>query len=407
MGGNGNLNLRFKPQQGKELHYFVEAFIRNIRNHAKTARKKYPDTYEATSPDTIILDDDVTRKISPTIRRWLAKEEKWRLLPQSVDSTTRDERLRCPIPHDERKASSFSRRYCLNPCYLFFEKNGDAFFNQEIVKALLLYGEMDIILRLCAIPNVCLGDWWRVAECYCEVSVRSPVALHLIKLTVSKRYDAGWDEICYRALSPYIVLNLIYCFPETWDDASGRTGEKDYRLMWIYQCAVKDCTSQGGTSEIPTYPHRQFFGIEDDQFDRHVNRYDFCGKLPYITFLSSETLTPQRPTPHAVSQVQQLLRGKGLPAELILDILEKADFDPGDGRLKVPHDPFNLENREELAKYLRYCWELVVRCEMMANTIGMEVPWMEVLHTTLVRLLGGGLARRDWWYSDYERCTFI
>ena len=59
--------------------------------------------------------------------------------------------------------------------------------------------------------------------------------MNIIKLTFSKNFDAGWDQVCYRALIPYIALNLIYCFPETWDDASGKTDEKDYRLMRVYR----------------------------------------------------------------------------------------------------------------------------------------------------------------------------
>lgn len=183
--GNGGLHFRFKPQQGKELHYFVEAFIRNVRNHAQTSRKKYPDTYEATHPDGIILDDAVVRKISPTIRLWLAQERERSLLQPSVDSThggpcpyTGDERCQYPIPCEERKASSFCREYRLNPCYRFFEDNGKGFFNQEIVKTLLLYGEMDAILRVCAIPNVCLREWWSVPPCYDLVGIISMAILH-------------------------------------------------------------------------------------------------------------------------------------------------------------------------------------------------------------------------------------
>lgn len=271
---------------------------------------------------------------------------------------------------------------------------------------LLLYGEMDTVLRVCAIPDVGLGDWWSVAQCYCGVSTTSKVSLDPIKLISSKPYDAGWDQICYRALSPYIALNLIYCFPETWDDASGRTEEKDYRLMWIFQRAVKDCISYGNTSQIASYPHRQFFGIEVRQLEWSLR--NLCGKVPYKTFLNGGRVTPQRPTPSAVFEVQQILRSKGLSVELILDILEKAEFEPGNGRLKVPHDPFHPENREELAKYLRYCWELLVRCEMMANALGMDIPWAEVLHTAMVELLSDpAMARRRWHHIDGVEDRYI
>lgn len=230
--------------------------------------------------------------------------------------------------------------------------------------------------------------------------------MNIIKLTFSKNFDAGWDQVCYRALIPYIALNLIYCFPETWDDASGKTDEKDYRLMRVYQCAVRDCTYSGATSEVAAHPHRRFFGIEYGQF-RSATARDLFGKLPFETFLSCDTPTQQKPTRSAVAQVKQILWSRGLPTELILDILEMAEYEPGDGRLEVPHDPFDPENRDELAKYLKYCWELLVRCEMMANAIGMEIPWMEVLHTVLVQLLGYNTRTgRKWYHIDWSEDTF-
>ncbi|SPO00987.1 uncharacterized protein DNG_03736 [Cephalotrichum gorgonifer] len=398
---NGDLHLRFRPQQGKELHYFVEAFIRNVRDHAKTSRKKYPVSYEAPHPDSIVLDDTTVQKITPTIRRWRAHsrqlEGEGRLYQPSVKSTSgvlcqhtsrEDKGCQCTIPFEERRASAFYRQYESNPCYYFFRYNEDAFFNQEIVKALLLYGEMNTILRVCAIPDVDLKSWWSVAQCYCG------------------EYDAGWDQICARALVPYIALNLIYCFPETWDDASGRTDEKDYRLMRIYQMAIRYCTESDSTSEVPSHPHRRFFGIEDNQF-KWIGTRDLCGKVPFEKFLNLDTETQQKPSPSAVAQVQHILYSKGLPMEMVLDILEMAEYEPGEGRLIVPHDPLHLENRDELAKYLRYCWELLVRCEMMANAIGMEIPWIEVMNTALEPLLdSGALGGRKWHRRDWTEGTY-
>lgn len=135
---------------------------------------------------------------------------------------------------------------------------------------------------------------------------------------------------------------------------------------------------------------------------------DLCGRLPLEAFLSCDTPMPHKPAPSAVLQVQQMLGSKGLPAELVLDILEMAEYEPGEGRLKVPHDPFHPENRGELAKYLRYCWELIVRCEMMANAVGMEIPWMEVMYETLVPLFESGPIppRRKWRYRDLVEETY-
>jgi hypothetical protein len=79
----------------------------------------------------------------------------------------------CPIPYEERRASSFYRRYHLNACYRFPQDNGKAFLNLEIVKTLLLHGEMDVIFRVCASPSVDLGTWWDMFTCYCNVRLAS------------------------------------------------------------------------------------------------------------------------------------------------------------------------------------------------------------------------------------------
>lgn len=46
-----------------------------------------------------------------------------------------------------------------------------AFFNLEVVKTLLLYSEIDPILRVCAHPRVQLERWWTCGGCFCEVSI--------------------------------------------------------------------------------------------------------------------------------------------------------------------------------------------------------------------------------------------
>lgn len=35
---------------------------------------------------------------------------------------------------------------------------------------MILYGEIDPILRVCAHPEVAIGTWWDVDECGCGVS---------------------------------------------------------------------------------------------------------------------------------------------------------------------------------------------------------------------------------------------
>jgi hypothetical protein len=207
------------------------------------------------------------------------------------------------------------------------------------------------------------------------------------------------------ALLPYIGLNVIHCFPETWDLASGKTDEKDYRRMRIYQYMLKHCTLSGTTSEVATHPHRQFFGIEDGQF--HVKpklrdpRLNFIGRYPYglvpfEEFLNCETQTENKPRLSDILQVQEILRNQGLPIELVINIMAEAEYAPR-GRLRVPHDPFHPENRDELDKYLKYCWQLLVRCDMMGCALGREIPWQELICSAMVQLFSCGSRRWHKW----------
>ncbi len=178
--GHGDLHLRFKPDQGKQLNYFVEGFVRNIREHASTSRQKYPTHHDPPHPDAVILDDATVSKIAPTVRRWRAQLQRWH--NDIIFNRERGESqvpIPVPVPEEERRASAFYRSYHENPCYGFFRVNGEAFFNLELVKTLLLYGEMDVLFSVCAHPGVDLRTWWSKGRCPCSVR-RSLVALSVL-----------------------------------------------------------------------------------------------------------------------------------------------------------------------------------------------------------------------------------
>jgi hypothetical protein len=54
-------------------------------------------------------------------------------------------------------------------------------------------------------------------------------------------------------------------------------------------------------------------------------------------------------------------------------------------RLPVEHDPLHPENREELGKYLKFCWALMVRCEVVARVIGLDLDWEDMITKSLVQ----------------------
>lgn len=166
-----NLRARGKPTQGKEIAYFIEAFARTIDEYSDCERKKFPETYDAPNREDIILDDRIVKKITPTVRR---------LRNYACDSSCpsdvcwlkyHGDKCRCiPIPDEARKMSAFLRSYRPNPCYEFFYVNKAAFFQLQLVETLILYGEMDAVLRICAHPEIGLKKWWLLSECYCYVS---------------------------------------------------------------------------------------------------------------------------------------------------------------------------------------------------------------------------------------------
>lgn len=233
--------------------------------------------------------------------------------------------------------------------------------------------------------------------------------IHWLFLQIS---DVGWEYMCRMALRAYICLNVMYCFPELWDPASGKSKVKDYRRTRVYQDMLRNCTYSGITSDIVTYPHRDFFGIEKHQFEEHVRLRDrerwadFLEKethrddeYPYglvsiDEFLTIEKLIGYQPHISEVEHVRWMLCRKGLPLELAMDIMDIAEYTPR-RRLKVANDPLHPENRDELEKYLDYCWQLLIRCEMMAEAAGMEICWQEE-----------AVWRMIWfWHCDQSCCS--
>ena len=54
------------------------------------------------------------------------------------------------------------------------------------------------------------------------------------------------------------------------------------------------------------------------------------------------------------------------------DLLMFADYNAQPHVLKVPYDPLHPCNREALGRYLKYCWQTLIRCYSMATKLGMD-----------------------------------
>lgn len=173
---NYDLHPRFKPNQGQELNHFAKAFAKNVEEHSRCERRKYRDKYDTPGSTDVIVDENTATKIQPTVRRWLktCKEERPRVdyvccwdKGQSVEDPTSQFPA---LPHEERIASAFCRQYQYTECYAFYRMQSSGYFNMELVKTLIVYGEMEPILRVCAHPDVAIGTWWHIDECGCGVS---------------------------------------------------------------------------------------------------------------------------------------------------------------------------------------------------------------------------------------------
>lgn len=281
-----------------------------------------------------------------------------------------DPKCTCPVPYEERKVSSFLRQKKSNECYDFYKLDGPGYVNLEFVKTLLVSGDMEPILRTCASPQNDLKSWWSLASCQCGAEYP----------------DIGWDQVYLHALEAYICLNVLYCFPSIREHQSE---EQDYRRTSCYQQVLRSSAAFG--SEAVKAVHVDFFGVHDEQFSlcpkvrengpfAHLgeglegwNDYP-CGVMPIHDFLEFENVVPHIPTLSEVIHVSWMLSKKGLPGEITSNIMELADYEPR-RRLKVPHDPFHRGNTSELERYLSLCWEVLIRCDMMAKALEDPIDW--------------------------------
>ncbi|KAF7535766.1 hypothetical protein G7054_g5147 [Neopestalotiopsis clavispora] len=376
---NGVTNLYpcYKSNQGRELNYFAKAFARAVEEHAVSERRKYCGFVPA-DPEELILSDEVVERIGPTVHRFRRKYSDRNEIRHVNHTYTPElcrhdvtEKCGCAITMEERKMKAFLYQWQENPCYQFWSHNAEAFMGLEVVKTLLLYGEMDALLRICSHPDVDYKDRWEQGECYDTHSI------------------LGWELICRNALNAYLCLNTLYCFPKLWDPESGRIEDRDYRRTRCYQQVLRQCTLESRFANISSFPHRQFFGIADDQFGH--NHFHVDGVLPIGKFLELDATAEYQPRPSDLAEVRLALLKKGLPTELALTIMEFARYRPT-RRLEIPNDPLHPLNQGELAKYLKYCWQLMIRCDLMAKALGSRIDWEKLVMAQVVDLWypGGG-----------------
>ncbi|RBQ69444.1 hypothetical protein FVER14953_05600 [Fusarium verticillioides] len=258
-----NLHALIQPSSRGKLVNFVDIFAQSIAEDAAQQRKQYPQEYEVPGGNEVIISDEATTKIESTVRRW-HPESYWPDDDGEVDPetfkqptskelcphTNESDICGCVLPYKERMMSAFQRPQVQNDCFKFDTENLESFRNLKVVQSLILHGEMDPVLRSCAYEECQLAKWWEHRECYCT------------------QQTFGWRSICEHAIRMYIILNVLHQFTEIWDIDGSRID--NYRNLAVYQQAVRSSTvtgdGNGSRDEIAKFSHRDFLGIEEDQF---------------------------------------------------------------------------------------------------------------------------------------------
>lgn len=360
--GATNLHPNSSISTYPHLDEFTEAFAKAVSDASKHKRAQYPENYSSPKPSDILLGDDLFKKIDS-------------LLSEEVKDGPR-------LPFEQRTASAFFHPWeCDDHCN-FLSTTEIGFLNLEVVKMLLMLGELGPILQACAHPDEGLSGWYSAALCDC----------------MANPFDLGWDMVIFHALDAYIALNVALCFPQLYDPAAGRTDETDYRHAAFYQSMLRRVTQSHCPSEATPYPHQQFFGIPYEHFcdesdkstkidEQHwlhrtdiIDRAGHYGLLSFNEFLNLEgSLEAQyAPSGFDVESVRQALLSKRLPIEIVLIIMEFADY-RAQRVLDVPHDPLHPANRAQLDHYLGQCWQIIIGCNIMNEELGMNtIDWQDL-----------------------------
>ena len=201
----------------RDIYDFALALVGRVREDSDREFKRLGvDDFQPHSQDDVVLSEEVVRRISPIVHRWrldLDLTPRIRIGVQQVHDVYElstavcphkpgcEEVCRCPIPSSERRMSAFLRRYRIGCWNDFLEENNDSLYNAEVVKTLILYGEMDALLRIVAVDDsisgVDLVRWYDIATAMCYCGSPDENLMYM-----------GWNLVISAALEAYICLNL-------------------------------------------------------------------------------------------------------------------------------------------------------------------------------------------------------
>ncbi|KAF2019058.1 hypothetical protein BU24DRAFT_476092 [Aaosphaeria arxii CBS 175.79] len=380
-GRKTNLYPRGKPGQGGQLQYFAKSFARVMDEYSSIERKKYPA--ECPPPEwngEIIISDAIMSKIQNVVLEYT----KQFLALAGYEG-------RDPMSFVDRTIYSCIDVSTDTGCQPFDE----LYETDELLRTLILYGEMEPLFRIAAHPQVNLVKMWTDMGGYGDLAGR------------------GISQLKEAALLAYVCLNVFYLKPELYDPTMRRQMLKekskrhaqtlplevyeqevyDYRLTTAYQQMLVFCTGTGGTyphQGAHKIPHREFYGVPFGMYNASyipwnivTPRYHFnhFGTVPLRDLVDKKFPQKYVPSKNDIPVVHKIFRK--LPTEIVLMILEFADYTPK-GRLNAHADPLHIDNASELKKYLAYCWKLLVRVDMLMKANGTLLDWeyevAEVIH---------------------------
>ncbi|KFY41490.1 hypothetical protein V494_02970 [Pseudogymnoascus sp. VKM F-4513 (FW-928)] len=368
-GGKTNLYPRRNAAQGKELMYFARGFAQAVEAMSRTEREKYPQSYDEVGPSDFLIDDVTEAKIRNTVRR-------------ARMANTRDYGHRgpcpvtyihgctCPISPEDRTILPWKVVDNMNQYPTYPSPHEDS---PDLLNALLLHGQIDALLRIAAQPSANLKALWD---------------------PISYRGSTGFGELMRATLMSYICLNVSYLKPETYNataraaylakehrDPPTELEDMDYRKTRGYVKMLRRCTDRS-SYDVHLYPHREFYGIIPDK-----PPVSWGGWRDVVDLATQGAKITQEymPLKSDIPVVTRYLQQKGLPLELALDILDRAEYIPR-RRLLIPGDPLHHENAEELRKYLKFCWKLLVSCNVLAEATGKKIHWVYEITRSIVEL---------------------
>lgn len=190
-----------------DCEILADAIYNAATEAAKLERKHFKASYEVPQPDTIVISNEDARFITPFVRAWRTQEyreqndlHEIRLLQGEAYETIQANKPHVPFQTDEgsaiaatwesitdfnalcehtdgefscgcilplaqRRAAPFMVQKYPNMCGMFDRSNAKEYFNNCVMRSLLLAGRIEPMLKAAASPRNNLRSWYNARDC--------------------------------------------------------------------------------------------------------------------------------------------------------------------------------------------------------------------------------------------------